>query len=466
MLAQNSLEISPSLFTGVQQRLNQLRIGGKTITPAMYRAAYEGIINASLANMDRKIARATQQDQFEQNLAEEKRRTDIKAALTKDELAAQRTSGIASAVGQVGMGGLLAYKMGMFDKFLPGKKIPTIGGPPSYEAGPYVPEAATAYPDATPAIAEMPTSTVEAPGQLGFTGPSTITPNNEMAYGANLMEGGAVGANPAIAEMPNYEAGPYATKAVIPTEGLTPEIPATGLEGATTVAPELPAYEPGPFFAPEAAPAAETGTMVSGAEGAAEGTEAAAAGMSPWVPVIGGAVRTGMGLLQGEKPGKAIGAGAGAGLGMWGGAAIGSIFPGVGTIIGGIIGAIGGSIGGGFLGDIADSCIIVTCATSRESDEVMTAKEFRDTFMDKDSIRGYYMIAECVVPMMKDSAEFKERIKESFVDPLIEFGGYVLGKTDERPSEEATRTAIKFLTACKSIGMTKKRYMRATGEVY
>jgi len=351
------------------------------------------------------------------------------------------------------MGGLLAYKMGMFDKFLPGKKIPTIGGPPSYEAGPYVPEAATAYPDATPAIAEMPTSTVEAPGQLGFMGPSTITPN-EMAYGANLMESGAVGAN----------------KAVIPIEGLTPEIPATGLEGATTVASELPAYEPGPYFAPEAAPVAETGTMVSGAEGAAggaaEGAEAATAGMSPWVPVIGGAVRTGMGLLQGEKPGKAIGAGAGAGLGMWGGAAIGSIFPGVGTIIGGIIGAFTGSIGAGFLGGIADSCIIVTCATSRESDEVMTAKEFRDTFMDKDSIRGYYMIAECVVPMMKDSAEFKERIKESFVDPLIEFGGYVLGKTDERPSEEATRTAIKFLTACKSIGMTKKRYTRATGEVY
>jgi hypothetical protein len=128
-----------------------------------------------------------------------------------------------------------------------------------------------------------------------------------------------------------------------------------------------------------------------------------------------------LGQSFGGENERNIGGGALAGAGA--GAAIGSIVPGVGTAIGagigGLLGGIGGALGG-------DGCIIVTTATHPDSEEVNITRQYRDRFLDKETLRGYYVIAEKVVPLMKKYPLFKKLVKRVLVDNLIEYGRYAL----------------------------------------
>jgi hypothetical protein len=108
-------------------------------------------------------------------------------------------------------------------------------------------------------------------------------------------------------------------------------------------------------------------------------------------------------------------------------------------------------------------CIIVTACTDRNSPEVELTREYRDRFLTPDQLRGYYMIAETILPYVKKHKTFVKRI---LVDNLIEYGRYALDKTSDRPSIASRIITRTFLCLCKLVGRTRKQFIRANGEVF
>jgi hypothetical protein len=118
---------------------------------------------------------------------------------------------------------------------------------------------------------------------------------------------------------------------------------------------------------------------------------------------------------------------------------------------------------GSFIGGIFDDCIIVTACNGKDSSEVDITRRYRDEFMSREAVRGYYMIAEKVVPVMNESKAIKESIKKELVDRLIEYGKFRLGESD-RCSADAERISLKFLADCERVGKTIDSYIRVNGE--
>ncbi len=116
----------------------------------------------------------------------------------------------------------------------------------------------------------------------------------------------------------------------------------------------------------------------------------------------------------------------------------------------------------GFVEDKA-GCIIVTACTDRNSPEVELTREYRDRFLNPDQLRGYYIIAETILPYVKKHKIFVKRI---LVDNLIEYGRYALDKTSDKPSLKSRIITRTFLCLCKAVGMTRKQFIRANGEVF
>jgi hypothetical protein len=124
--------------------------------------------------------------------------------------------------------------------------------------------------------------------------------------------------------------------------------------------------------------------------------------------------------------------------------------------IGGAIGAAGGAAG---------ACIIVTVCTSPDSYEVNVTREYRKRFMDAESIRGYYMLADQLVPLLKKHTNLRELFKIHLVDRLVDYGEFKLGNKTEMIYSESRDVAKSFLRLCKQIGATIPRYIRSNGEV-
>ncbi len=110
-------------------------------------------------------------------------------------------------------------------------------------------------------------------------------------------------------------------------------------------------------------------------------------------------------------------------------------------------------------------CIIVTACTDPHSPEVQIAREYRDKHMDLDQIRGYYMIAEKVVPLIKQSDLFKKIVKRVLVDSLVDYGKSALGKQEAKPRLFSTMVSRAFLWLCGKIGKTRETFVRCNGEV-
>jgi len=110
-------------------------------------------------------------------------------------------------------------------------------------------------------------------------------------------------------------------------------------------------------------------------------------------------------------------------------------------------------------------CIIVTACTYPDSPEVNLTREYRDKFMDADQLRGYYMIAEQVVPKMEKSEKVKYLVRRYLVDNLIEYGSFALGQS-VKSGWRAALISTAFLALCRIVGKTRKHYQRANGEVF
>jgi len=175
---------------------------------------------------------------------------------------------------------------------------------------------------------------------------------------------------------------------------------------------------------------------------------------SPYfIPGVGGALRIGIGLATGEEPKKAISSGVGTAVGAYIGQAIAPV-PGIGAIVGGAIGNFVGNLFG---------CIIISAIHGRDSEEVDIARRFRDSFLDLPTLRGYYFLADRVVPLMELDPNFKQHVKQTLVDRLIRFGRAFFAK--KQADNIDTNTTINFLTLCRCLGLQMTSYHRLNGEV-
>lgn len=106
-------------------------------------------------------------------------------------------------------------------------------------------------------------------------------------------------------------------------------------------------------------------------------------------------------------------------------------------------------------------CIIVTACTDPHSPEVEVTREYRDKFMSADQLRGYYMIAEAIMPWVVRHRTF---VRRQFVDRLVEYGRYHLGHTEKMPCRASSCVARLFLGLCGFAGRRKRVFVRCNGE--
>jgi hypothetical protein len=230
-----------------------------------------------------------------------------------------------------------------------------------------------------------------------------------------------------------------------------------------------------------AAGAQLAGTASTNAPLATIGTESAYTGGTSAGGVGSGATLgayTGVGAagFAGGKVGGAVGRPVGEAIGVGGerersifggavggaaaGAAAGTyIWPAVGTVAGGVIGGVVGAAEEAF-------CIIVTACTERNSPEVEITREYRDKFLDADQLRGYYMIAEKIVPILERNKTVRLIVKRLLVDRLVDYGKVALGYRTQTLLTGSQLVSCLFLMLCRVVGKSQKRFVRSNMEVF
>ena len=214
------------------------------------------------------------------------------------------------------------------------------------------------------------------------------------------------------------------------------------------------AAEAGALVATEAG-AGAGGGAVGGAGGAAAGG-VGASGAAAGAAVVGVASAAG-----GYGGGKFVrGLGARGTTGGLTGAAAGGV---IGFAIGGFAGAAVGALAGGLSG--AGICILVTCCHGRDSEEVALARRYRDMYLDAVDLRGYYAVGEPMVCEMQNNPRYTDEVRTELVEPLLKWGAFVLGESEEPPSEEEAWKAGAFLRHIRAVGELMESYVRSNGEV-
>jgi len=121
---------------------------------------------------------------------------------------------------------------------------------------------------------------------------------------------------------------------------------------------------------------------------------------------------------------------------------------------------------GGWLGLGLGECIIIAACTNPNSEEVNITRRYRDKIMLPETLRGYYMIAEQVVPLIHKSDKLKQFLKKHLVDSLVATCEWKLGETDKVPAWKARIITGLFLGTCNVLGNTKPQFVRSNGEVF
>lgn len=251
---------------------------------------------------------------------------------------------------------------------------------------------------------------------------------------------------------------------------LTEGVGAPTLTGATAAGAGLSGAQAGATGLTEGIGA----PTLTGATQAGSGAQAGAA--APWTayagPAAAGAIVGGtigqsgtgrdvghflMGQHGGEREHGAVSGGlSGAAAGALTGAALTS-WSGPGAIVGAGIGAVAGAVFG--------SCIIITAATDPHSYEVNVTREYRDRYLSQQTLRGYYMIAEQIVPLMHKSKLFKRFIKKSLVNHIVRHCEWGIGIRKKRPIISSFITET-FLSFCDGLGSSQEYFIRTNGEVW
>jgi len=124
-----------------------------------------------------------------------------------------------------------------------------------------------------------------------------------------------------------------------------------------------------------------------------------------------------------------------------------------------------GAVAGGVGAYASSQCIIVSACTDPDSYEVNIAREYRDKFMDKSMLRGYYRIAETIVAYIKKYWIIRMLTKEILVNRLVKYGEYKLKYTQKKPNLMDIIITRGFLNYCRYIGNKLPLFRRLNGEV-
>jgi len=154
----------------------------------------------------------------------------------------------------------------------------------------------------------------------------------------------------------------------------------------------------------------------AGEMGATTGIAAPTAGIGAYAG--GAGIGYGVGSLTGSALGGGTkGAAGGALTGAGAGALYGTyVFPGIGTGIGAAIGAITGAIGG------SGKCCFIFIASHGHLHPIV--RKYRDEKMTKRNRRGYYWLADRLVPLMEKSKIATWIVKWLMVKPMTCYGKY------------------------------------------
>lgn len=89
----------------------------------------------------------------------------------------------------------------------------------------------------------------------------------------------------------------------------------------------------------------------------------------------------------------------------------------------------GGASGGGGAGGGAGGCCFIMLE-ARYGDGTMDAvvRRYRDEHITDRNKRGYYKLAEVLVPLMRESKLFKFLVAKTFADPLVSYGKWHYGQ--------------------------------------
>jgi len=115
---------------------------------------------------------------------------------------------------------------------------------------------------------------------------------------------------------------------------------------------------------------------------------------------------------------------------------------------------------------IFKGCIIITACTDPNSYEVNVTRRYRDKIMHPTTLRGYYMLAEKVVPLIQESDKLKKFLKKHLVDSLVDTLEWKLNEKTEKPKIKSRLITAAFLSSCRVLGLTKNQFVRCNGEVF
>ena len=131
----------------------------------------------------------------------------------------------------------------------------------------------------------------------------------------------------------------------------------------------------------------------------------------------------GMNAGGGGRGGSSSSTGTGVGVGS-GATTSGSTSVASNASIGGM--SAGGSGGSGASG--AGCCFIMLEARYGDGTMDAVVRRYRDEMITERNKRGYYKLAEVLVPLMRESKLFKFMVAKTFADPLVSYGKWHYGQ--------------------------------------
>ena len=90
---------------------------------------------------------------------------------------------------------------------------------------------------------------------------------------------------------------------------------------------------------------------------------------------------------------------------------------------------------------------------------------YRDTYMPKTQLRGYYMIAEQIVPRMLRERKWMEWARRNIVDNVVPYCEWRMGIRSRLRVAKIVK-AKAFLWLCSLVGSTRASFTRCNGEVF
>jgi hypothetical protein len=102
---------------------------------------------------------------------------------------------------------------------------------------------------------------------------------------------------------------------------------------------------------------------------------------------------------------------------------------------------------------IKKGCIIISACTHPDSDEVNTARLYRDWVLDETTLTGYYLLSAYLAPVIYKYKAVKRFFKRYLVDRLMDYAEKNFYLAEDGYQFKTSKTITEgFLSLCKTLG--------------